>query len=212
MLPEFLPTTLRNQGQGAGGPDQPGFDYGDLTAFIQDQLRGVRQRSTRTTRRLPTSICSPRCFVTRGEIFPRRRGSWGSPAPPPDEAECSPHSSRSRRLLRRHLIMIVVAGLFHSATAGVRRDGAGPWRPGSASVRRFWLTPSNPAAGRGGLLRPSFRKFKPVMGRSHRPARIVTKGVPLGELGTFSNLATTRVNLLFRIPGLVASPTRSVGG
>src|SRR5439155_18135193 len=39
VLPEFLPTALRNQGQGAGGPDQPGFDYGGLSGFIQDQLR-----------------------------------------------------------------------------------------------------------------------------------------------------------------------------
>jgi two-component system nitrogen regulation response regulator GlnG len=39
VLPEFLPTALRNQGQGADRADQPGFDYGGLTGFIQDQLR-----------------------------------------------------------------------------------------------------------------------------------------------------------------------------
>jgi two-component system nitrogen regulation response regulator GlnG len=38
VLPEFLPAALRNQGQGTGGPDQPGFNYGGLTGFIQDQL------------------------------------------------------------------------------------------------------------------------------------------------------------------------------
>jgi two-component system nitrogen regulation response regulator GlnG len=39
VLPEFLPTALRNQGQGADEPDQPGFDYGGLPGFIQVQLR-----------------------------------------------------------------------------------------------------------------------------------------------------------------------------
>src|SRR4051794_14781452 len=33
VLPEFLPAVLRSQEK---GPDGPGFDYGDLTAFIQD--------------------------------------------------------------------------------------------------------------------------------------------------------------------------------
>jgi two-component system, NtrC family, nitrogen regulation response regulator GlnG len=39
VLPEFLPAVLRGQGKGAAGPEAPGFDYGGLTAFIQDQLR-----------------------------------------------------------------------------------------------------------------------------------------------------------------------------
>lgn len=39
VLPEFVPAALRNHGQGADGPDQPGFDYGGLPGFIQDQLR-----------------------------------------------------------------------------------------------------------------------------------------------------------------------------
>jgi two-component system nitrogen regulation response regulator GlnG len=39
VLPEFLPAALRGHKQRAGGPDEPGFDYGSLTAFIHDQLR-----------------------------------------------------------------------------------------------------------------------------------------------------------------------------
>ena len=39
VLPEFLPDAIRDQGKSVGGPDQPGFDYGGLTAFVQDQLR-----------------------------------------------------------------------------------------------------------------------------------------------------------------------------
>jgi two-component system nitrogen regulation response regulator GlnG len=39
VLPEFLPATIRTHGQGAIGPDQPSFDYGGLTGFIQDQLK-----------------------------------------------------------------------------------------------------------------------------------------------------------------------------
>src|SRR5688572_25893614 len=39
VLPEFLPAALRGQVKAVGGPDQPGFDYGGLTGFIQDQLR-----------------------------------------------------------------------------------------------------------------------------------------------------------------------------
>jgi hypothetical protein len=37
------------------------------------------------------------------------------------------------------------------------------------------------------LATPVVSKFRPVMGRPHRLARIVTKRVPLGELETFSN-------------------------
>jgi two-component system nitrogen regulation response regulator GlnG len=40
VLPEFLPAAIRNQGQGEDGLDRSGFDYGGLTGFIQDQLRG----------------------------------------------------------------------------------------------------------------------------------------------------------------------------
>ncbi len=39
VLPEFLPAVLRDRGKGAVGLGEPGFDYGGLTAFIQDQLR-----------------------------------------------------------------------------------------------------------------------------------------------------------------------------
>ncbi|HJT75734.1 MAG TPA: sigma-54 dependent transcriptional regulator [Gemmataceae bacterium] len=37
VLPEFLPSVVRGQEKGAA--DAAGFDYGGLTAFIQDQLR-----------------------------------------------------------------------------------------------------------------------------------------------------------------------------
>lgn len=39
VLSEFLPAALRNQGEGADGLGQQEFNYGDLTAFIHDQLR-----------------------------------------------------------------------------------------------------------------------------------------------------------------------------
>lgn len=39
LLPEFLPASIRGQKKNAGGPNDAGFDYGGLTAFIQDQLR-----------------------------------------------------------------------------------------------------------------------------------------------------------------------------
>jgi nitrogen regulation protein NR(I) len=38
VLPEFLPAVLRNRGQ-AGGNESASFDFGDLTAYIRDQLR-----------------------------------------------------------------------------------------------------------------------------------------------------------------------------
>jgi two-component system nitrogen regulation response regulator GlnG len=39
VAPEFLPAVLRGQGRSADRPDGPEFDYGSLTAVIQDQLR-----------------------------------------------------------------------------------------------------------------------------------------------------------------------------
>lgn len=39
VLPEFLPAVLRHQETGEGAADRPGFNYGDLTGFIQDQLK-----------------------------------------------------------------------------------------------------------------------------------------------------------------------------
>src|SRR5688572_10793388 len=39
VLAEFLPAAIRGQEKAAGGPDRPGFDYSDLTGFIQGQLR-----------------------------------------------------------------------------------------------------------------------------------------------------------------------------
>jgi two-component system nitrogen regulation response regulator GlnG len=39
LLPEFLPPRLRGPKQGEGAPNQSAFDFGDLPAFIQDQLR-----------------------------------------------------------------------------------------------------------------------------------------------------------------------------
>jgi len=39
VLPEFLPPALRGLDKGAGGADRPAFNHGDLTGFIQDQLR-----------------------------------------------------------------------------------------------------------------------------------------------------------------------------
>jgi two-component system nitrogen regulation response regulator GlnG len=38
VLPEFLPACIRQE-EGAGGTDRRQFDYGDLTGFIQNQLR-----------------------------------------------------------------------------------------------------------------------------------------------------------------------------
>jgi nitrogen regulation protein NR(I) len=39
VLPEFLPAMLRGQEHGVGRPNEPGFDYGGLTAFIRDKVR-----------------------------------------------------------------------------------------------------------------------------------------------------------------------------
>ncbi len=39
LLPEFLPSPLRDQGTGGGSAEEQGFNYGGLTTFIQEQLR-----------------------------------------------------------------------------------------------------------------------------------------------------------------------------
>src|SRR5262249_1554265 len=58
VLPEFLPASVR---RGENGTGESGFDYGGLTAYVEDQLAGGSTRlyadyQARTDRHLLTSV------------------------------------------------------------------------------------------------------------------------------------------------------------